>query len=229
MFNNFVEVSSFFADLPAHHYGVHVENEMDARRLLYLVEQIGADKVINSAYKYSQKYPGSRIFVSTLLKRYRVHVPTRVFAPVNVPVYRVYVLVHSASRKLKIGVSGNWLRRVMRFSHDYSLAGFDLDQSVGINFRGDKKTALAAEKMAKKIFSYASTTPPECVPYGAYGHKEWFDAEIYKGAVSSIASFHAMSSNRDYMTLHDAFTFDIRDEAMDSYFSNCNKGINRYL
>jgi hypothetical protein len=51
MFNNFVEASSFLADLPAHHYGVHVENEMDARRLLYLVEQIGADKVIKGDRK----------------------------------------------------------------------------------------------------------------------------------------------------------------------------------
>jgi hypothetical protein len=202
-----VEASPFLADLPAHHYGVHVENEMDARRLLYLVEQIGIDKVISSAYKYSQKFPGSRIFVSTLLKRYRIHVPTRVFAPVNVPVYHVYVLVHLSSLKLKIGVSGNWLRRIMAFSRDDRLADFDLDRSVGINFQGDKKTALSAEKMAKNLFHCASTTPPECVPFGAYGHKEWFDAEIYTDVVASIAAFNT-PSKRNWMTLREAFAFD---------------------
>lgn len=36
-------VSSRFAGRP--HYGVYVENDMDARRLLYLVEKVGDEKI----------------------------------------------------------------------------------------------------------------------------------------------------------------------------------------
>lgn len=79
------ELRPFLADLPADHYGVHVENDIDARRLLYLVEKIGREKVTRSASKYSEKYPGSRVFVSDLLKRYGVKVTPRVYTPVNVP------------------------------------------------------------------------------------------------------------------------------------------------
>ena len=208
-----IEPSQFLPELPAHHYGVHVGNEMDAHRLLYLVEQIGAAKVAGSAESYTQKYPGSRIFVSTLLRRYRVKVPAQVFAPVNVPVYRVYVLVHVASRKLKIGVSGDWLTRVLRFSHDYSLAGFDLDRSIGISFHGDKETALAAERIAKDTFRGALTTRPDCVPFGAYGHTEWFNAEIYTGAVAAISAVNS-PSKRNWMTLREALARDLRGKAL---------------
>ncbi len=214
-----IEVSPFLPELPAHHYGVHVENDMDARRLLYLVEQIGAAKVEGSAARYSEKYPGCRIFVSALLKRYRVKVPARIFAPVNVPLYRVYVLVHAESHKLKIGVSGDWTRRAFRFSHDSSLNGFDLDRSVGINFAGDKETAKAAEKMAKSFFHDAKTTRPDCVPFGAYGHTEWFKAVIYKGAVAAIAAFKT-SSKRDWITLREALAGDLRGEGLALDFNN---------
>lgn len=199
------EASPYLAELPAHHYGVHVENEMDARRLLYLVEQIGAAKVEGSAERYSQKYPGSRIFVSTLLKRYRVKVPARVYAPVNVPVYRVYLLLHPASGKLKIGYSGDWIGRAARFRCD-----FDLDQSIGISFHGDKESAKAAEKMAKSVFQWASAEPPS-VPFGAYGHTEWFNAVVYEDAVASITSFNTVN-RREVMTLREAIEYDIRGD-----------------
>ncbi|MEW6414239.1 MAG: hypothetical protein AB1482_03185 [Pseudomonadota bacterium] len=207
--------SPFLPELPAHHYGVHVENEMDARRLRYLVEQVGAAKVEGSAARYSEKYPGSRIFVSVLLKRYGVRVPARLFAPVNVPIYRVYVLVHAPSRKLKIGVSGDWTRRAFRFTSDDSLDGFDLDRSIGIHFGSDKKTALAAETMAKDFFhkANANTTPPDCVPFGAYGHTEWFNAEIYADAVAAIAAFNT-PGKRDSMRLREALAADLRGEDM---------------
>lgn len=205
--------SPFLPELPAHHYGVHVENEMDARRLRYLVEKIGAAKVEGSAERYSEKYPGLRIFVSVLLKRYRVKVPARIFAPVNVPLYRVYVLVHESSQKLKIGISGDWTRRAFGFSHDASLDGFDLDRSVGIYFGSDKKTALAAETMAKDFFHNANTTPPDCVPFGAYGHTEWFNAEIYADAVAEIAAFNT-PCKRCSMTLREALASDLRGDGM---------------
>lgn len=208
--------STFLPELPADHYGVHVENEMDARRLLYLVEQIGAGKIISSADKYSQKYPGSKIFVSKLLTRHRIKVPAKIFAPTNIPVYRVYLLVNSSSQTLKIGLSGDWLTRVMRFSQDGSMSGFDLDRSISINFLGDKKTAMDAEKMAKRIFYESSVSPPDCIPFGAYGHKEWFRSEIYEDAVTFISTFNA-SCKRNSMTLRNALTVDIMLKG-DSHF-----------
>lgn len=205
--------------LPADHYGVIVENDMDARRLLYLAEQIGVEKLIASVSKNGQRYPGSQPFVSTLLKRHRVKVPVSVYAPVNVPIYRVYILVHAASSKLKIGYSGNWLNRLPRFSHDYSFTGFDLDRSVGFNFHGDKRAAMDAEAMAKRTFHDARTTAPECVPFGAYGHHEWFRAEIYNDAVAVISGFSS-PGGRDSMSVRKAMALDIRGEELDSYFDN---------
>lgn len=199
------EASSFLSDLAAHHYGVHVENDMDARRLIYLVEQIGEEKIVGSAYRHSQKYPGSRIFVSTLLKRYRTKVPARIFAPINVPFYRVYLLLHPASSKFKIGYSGDWLCRAARFECD-----FDLDRSIGIDFGGDKASAMAAEKMAKIIFQWARTEPPP-VPFGACGHTEWFKAVIFNEAAVSISAFKTQHK-RESLTLRNALTHDLRNE-----------------
>lgn len=200
-------VSPFHSKLPAHHFGVHVEDEMDARRLLYLIEQVGVEKVARSAAKYSAKYPGSKIFVSALLKHYRVHVPTRFYAPVNVPFYRVYLLLHPASSKFKLGYSGDWISRASQFNCD-----FDLDRSVGISFGGDKASAMAAERMAKAHFQFARTDPPLSVPFGAYGHKEWFEAAVFENAVAEISSFNS-TQIRACQSLRIAISHDLwRDE-----------------
>lgn len=201
-------VSPFHPKLPAHHFGVHVENVMDARRLLYLVEQVGVAKVERSAAKYSAKYPGSRIFVSELLKHYRVHVPTRVYAPVNVPFYRVYLLLHPASSKFKLGYSGDWASRATQFNCD-----FDLDRSIGIGFGGDKANAMAAERMAKTRFQFARTDPPPSVRFGAYGHKEWFEAAIFENAAAEISSFNSMQM-RDCLSLRIAIAHDLRRDEL---------------
>lgn len=197
-------ISPFHPKLPAHHFGVHVENEMDALRLLYLIEQIGSAKVERSAAKYSTKHPGSMIFVSALLKLYRVRVPSRIYAPVNVPLFRVYLLLDPASSKLKLGCSGDWTSRAAQFNCD-----FDLDRSVGIYFGGDKANALAAERMAKKRFQFARTDPPHSVPFGAYGHKEWFDSAIFEDAVAEIANFDS-AQMRDRLSLRMAIAHDLR-------------------
>jgi hypothetical protein len=204
-----METSSFLPELPAHHYGVHVANDMDARRLLYLVEQIGAEKIVKSATNYTQKYPGTRIFVSTLLKRYRIKVPVRIFAPVNIPLYRVYLLLHAASSKLKIGFSSDWLNRAVRFK-----CQFDLDLSVGIDFGSDKAGAMAAEKMAKTTFQWARTKPPP-VPFGAGGRTEWFKAIIFDDAATAIATFNTQHK-RNVLTLSKALAHDLcRDQQWD--------------
>lgn len=197
-------VSPFHPKFPAHHFGVHVENDMDARRLLYLVEQVGVAKVERSAAKYSEKYPGSMIFVSSLLKRYRVRVPTRVYAPVNVPFYRVYLLLHPASSKFKLGCSGDWISRASQFNCD-----FDLDRSIGIGFGADKVNALAAETMAKERFHFARIDPPTSVPFGAYGHKEWFEAAVFENAATEISNFNS-TQMRDRLSLRVAIAHDLR-------------------
>jgi hypothetical protein len=197
-------VSPFHPKLPAHHFGVHVENDMDARRLLCLIEQVGVAKVERSAAKYSAKYSGSMIFVSALLKLYRVRVPSRIYAPLNVPLYRVYLLLHPASSKLKLGCSGDWTNRAARFNCD-----FDLDRSVGISFGGDKASALAAERMAKKRFQFARTDPPPSVPFGAYGHKEWFEAVIFENALAEISNLDS-AQMRNCLSLRMAIAHDLR-------------------
>ncbi|MGJ7582646.1 hypothetical protein ACSFA3_20930 [Variovorax sp. RHLX14] len=197
--------SPILSDLPAHRYGVHVENEMDARRLLYLVAKIGEEKIVDSAYKYSQKYPDRRIFVSHLLKRHGIKVPAQVFAQVNVPLYRVYLLVHPASSKVKIGYSGDWLRRAANFKCD-----FDLDQSIGIDFGSDKAGAIAAEKMAKSFFYWAATEPP-LVPFGASGHTEWFRAIILDDAEIAISAFQS-KYKRNRLTLRKALAHDLHGD-----------------
>jgi hypothetical protein len=195
------ESSPFVAGLPADHYGVHIENDMDARRLLYLAEKIGAEKVTRSASKYTEKYPGRRIFVSKLLTRYGVKVPTLVYAPVNVPLYRVYMLLHLASSSIKIGYSGDWIQRALAFECE-----FDLDRSISFFFH-DKACAIAAESNLKRLFDWARTEPP-AVPYGAGGRKEWFDAAIYHEAITVISRFET-EKPRKPLTLRAARDYDI--------------------
>jgi hypothetical protein len=189
--------------LPADTYEVHIENEMDARRLKYLAEQVGARKVAASARKYAQRYPGSKIYVSTLLRWYRIRVPAHIFAPVNVPLYRVYLLLHEPTGRIKIGCSGNWLQRIQNFSADHGLDDFDLDRSVGISFLGDKQTARKAELASLKTFMDFGAEEPEYIPFGAGGRTEWFQGVIYGAAFEAIATFDA-TSRRPFITLRQA-------------------------
>ena len=195
------ESSPFVAGLPVNHYGVHVENDMDARRLLYLAEKIGTEKVIRSASKYTEKNPGKQIFVSELLKRYGVKVPAMVYAAVNVPLYRVYMLLHLASSSIKIGYSGDWIQRSLAFGCE-----FDLDRSISFSFH-DKACAMAAERNLKRLFDWARTEPP-AVPYGVGGRKEWFDVAIYQEALTVISNFETRKLRKP-LTLRVARDYDI--------------------
>ncbi|OAI08046.1 hypothetical protein A1332_08225 [Methylomonas methanica] len=67
-------------DLPDNTYGVLVENDKDARSLLWLVNEIGEDRLITSVEKYNKRYPDSQPFVSTVLKWYRLKVPVSVYS-----------------------------------------------------------------------------------------------------------------------------------------------------
>jgi hypothetical protein len=133
-------------------------------------------------------------------------VPTHVFTPVNVPLYRVYFLLCPNSSKLKIGFSGGWLRRAAQFG-----INFDLDRSIGIDFGGDKPSARAAEKMAHSIFKWARTEPPK-MQFGAYGRTEWFSAIILNDAAAEISAFN-MRCRRGSLTLRNALVHDLREDS----------------
>lgn len=195
------------SDLPSHNYGVIVENEMDARHLLWLVNEIGEKKLIASVEKYNKKYPDDQPFVSLLLKWYRLKVPVSVYAPVNIPIYQVYIMDHIETSKIKIGFTGNWLSRVSNLSRNRSIDMFDLNRSVAI-FYGNKALALEAERKAKKGFHSSKTSVPECIPYGAYGHKEWFNADVYDDMLEFIRNFNTLKE-RNYITLHTALNSDL--------------------
>ena len=111
------------------------------------------------------------------------------------------------------------MNRLQSFSPDYRFTGFDLDRSVGFNFHGDKRAAMDMEVMAKCTFHDARTAAPECVPFGAYGHHEWFHAVVYKDARTIISGFDS-SDGRGSMSLRKAMTLDNRGEELDLNFNN---------
>jgi hypothetical protein len=107
--------NSIFTTLPEDNFGVHVENEIDERRLLWLVNQIGETKLRNSAAKRSKYYPDSKLFVSVILKRFQLKVPPSVYTEVKVPIYWVYILVLQDHSAIKVGMTGGWPNRAYTF------------------------------------------------------------------------------------------------------------------
>ena len=63
------------SQLPTDCYGVFVDNDLDTRRLLWLVNQIGEQKLRSGVKKYNDKYPDSKPYVSLMLKRYKLNSP----------------------------------------------------------------------------------------------------------------------------------------------------------
>jgi hypothetical protein len=72
-------MTTLITDLPDNTYGILVENDKDTCSLLWLVNEIGEDRLIASVDKYNKRYPDSRPFVSTVLKWYRLKVPVKVY------------------------------------------------------------------------------------------------------------------------------------------------------
>jgi hypothetical protein len=102
-------------ELPPDQYNVVVENDMDHARLLWLVNEIGEDKLRKSVAKYQARYPGCQPFVSTMLKRFGRTVPVEVYAPKPIPVYWLYLLSLKDSPKVKVGFTGHWPQRAFAF------------------------------------------------------------------------------------------------------------------
>ena len=82
---------NFFTCLPDDNFGVYVENEKDERKLLWLVNQIGEEKLRKSASKRNKYYPDSLLYVSTILKRFHLTIPPGIYTEVRVPIYWVYL------------------------------------------------------------------------------------------------------------------------------------------
>lgn len=177
-----------FDQLPDDNFGVHVEDDMDQRRLLYLVNKVGEEKVRRSAKKYKY-YPESLVFVSTLLKWYRVKVPVEVYAPRFAPIYRVYVLVMKDLSCFKVGFSGNWIERACSFSKEEKpLDLFDFEMSVSTMF-SNKVEAMAVERGLKNKlteFQLPISSLVSRVRFNACGVKEWYLFDGYMIAKETL-------------------------------------------
>lgn len=194
--------------LPADFYGVHVQNEIDALRLLYLVEKIGEKKLRSTVKKVTDRYPGFKPFVSKLLGWYRIKVPVSVYAPVEIPLYRVYALILLDHSKIKIGYSKNWVKRASNFhiSSFDPTALFDIDKSFSVFVGAKIADAKALEQKALNYFRQkpgCQTEAPVNLMYSATGKGEWFIGS----ALREIEHFfvHCDSNSfRSMMMLSDA-------------------------
>lgn len=188
-----------FNSLPADNFGVHVENDMDERRLLWLVNTIGEGKLRKSASKRNKYYPDSKMFVSVILKRFNLKVPTAIYTEVNVPIYWVYVLVLRDYSAIKLGMTGTWPNRAYNFvkTADYSknfdnavCALFDVNLSMAFA-AGSKSNARLIEQSNKQMYLKFQVPSPYhrgLIPFGCGGHTEWFEYSIYDEFVKSLSA-----------------------------------------
>lgn len=179
-----------FDVLPDDHFGVLVENEMDARRLLWLVNQIGEVKLRKSAAKRNKYYPDSPLFVSVILKRFNLKVPSEVYTEKYVPIYWVYILVLCDHSAIKIGMTGNLAQRPFAFVKTANYAeNFDkeLKNLIDLNksqafLAESKKHAKMIEDAVKRDFAHLRTQSPYergLIPYHSRTHTEWFEYSAY--------------------------------------------------
>jgi len=175
-------------ELPPDNFGVHVENDTDRRRLLWLVNEIGVEKLLKSVAKHQARYPGSHPFVSLLLKWHNKRVPAAVYLPVRRPIPCVYLLVLSNHSGLKIGYAGGFAGRALQFIPTrYAVeAVFDLELSRAFEFaqvaearnRATHCKALTAASQIKP--PYVNRWGEYGVRWGAGGDGEWRGYESLK-------------------------------------------------
>jgi hypothetical protein len=188
-----------FHSLPFDNFGVHVENEMDMRRLLWLVNTIGEEKLRASAKKRNKYYPDSKLFVSVILKRFHLKEPAKIYTEVTTPIYRVYVLVLRDHSCIKLGMTSAWPDRAYAFvktadyskNFDYDLKDlFDVNKSVAFA-AGSEFNARLIEQSYKKMYLPYQSPSPYCrklIPYGCGGHTEWFEYSIYDELVKRLSA-----------------------------------------
>lgn len=173
-------------ELPADNFGVHVENDMDRRRLLWLANQIGEEKLLKSVDKYRARHHGDKPYVTRLLKWHRLRVPPSVYLSVSRAVHCVYFLVLSNHSAFKIGYTGDFARRALQFlPTKYEVDRiFDVDLSFALEFN-DEALARRYEGHCKTLTRKKFCKPPyvRCwgeygVAWGAGGRTEWREFEV---------------------------------------------------
>lgn len=200
-----------FNSLPPDKFGVHVANEKDELQLLWLVNTIGEKKLRASANKRNTHYPDDKLFVSVILKRFQLKVPREVYTEVQVPIFRVYVLVLRDHSAVKIGMSGRWPNRAYDFvkTADYSknFDGavkelFDVNQSVAFA-AGLESNARMIEQSTKQMYLKFQVPSPYhrgLIHFGCGGHTEWFDYSIYDELVDAISTNETSTTLEASMT-----------------------------
>ena len=203
-----------FNTLPEDNFGVHVENDMDARLLLWLVNQIGETKLRKSAAKRNKYYPDDKLFVSVILKRFQLKVPPSVYGETKVPIYWVYILVLRDHSAIKVGMTGGWPGRAYDFvkTADYTknfdkalFALFDTELSVAVH-APSKSAAIKIEDETKKAFAHRKAPSPYergLISYGCGGHTEWFDYLAYADIIEHVATIGLCTSLRVSLTWKD--------------------------
>ena len=167
---------------PPDDFNVEIQNNEDRACLLWLVNQVGEVKLRASVAKYEARWLGSKPFVWTLLRWYRLKVPRDVYAPVQVPVYWLYVLCRLDGTEVKIGMTGQWPSRVNAFALPYRAVGevFDLYRSRAFLVGGSKAEVVYREKVIKKRFA------PWRVDERS---REWFDGVVTNDVLAAAAAF----------------------------------------
>ncbi len=208
------ELIPIFSNLPEDNFGVHVEDEMDVQRLLWLVNQIGETKLRKSAAKRNKYYPDRKLFVSVILKRFQLKVPPNVYAEVKVPIYWVYLLVLHDHSAIKVGMTGRWPNRAYDFvktanytkNFDEALVVlFDTEMSVAF-CASSKSVAAEIEDETKKAFAHRRGPSPYergLINYGCGGHTEWFDHSAYAEIIEHVAPIGLRTSLRANLTWKD--------------------------
>lgn len=179
-------------DLDAH-FGVFIENEMDEIRFAYLLKVLGPEKLWRAVAVYRRRWPDSKPFVSSLLKRYNIKVPAHLYAPKQPGRPSVYLLVCADWSVFKVGFSERWRQRVLAFSHTPDLDAFDPDLTGAVYF-ADSAAARQCERAIKDATRNSVVEPPSFVPYGAYGHGEWRAIAAYEKAREILHSSASCAS-----------------------------------
>jgi hypothetical protein len=176
-------------ELPADQFNVVVEDDMDHARLLWLANRIGEAKLRNSVAKYQARWPGSKPFVSTLLKWYRLKVPVAVYIPVRVPVYWLYLLCKRDGTEVKVGMTGDWPSRVFAWVPLYQDVSdiFDLDRSRAFLVGGSKVEVRRRETALKMEFARWRSRMGD--RYHSAGYTEWFNGARLDDLAAMGSSF----------------------------------------
>jgi len=174
--------------LPTEQFNVVVENDMDEARLLWLVNQVGEVKLRKSIAKYQSSWLGSKPFVSTLLKLYKLKVPPAIYAEIRIPVYWLYLLCKCDGSEVKVGMTGNWpWRSYAHVPRDHQIADiYDFNRSVAFLVGGSKAEARRRETAIKREFSSWRSRSEDgwnnC-------YTEWFAGDRLDDMVKMASSF----------------------------------------